>query len=165
MKKVLFVLCLAAIVFSSCKKNDSNDNPYVGTYVGQMTSTLQSQSSGEMSDSSAKQESVVISQGPGDDLMLYRVFRLAKKGEGYYTYSSSEDILGSIAGVLLQYFIPTTTAGNITSDVAQNAMKNLRVEARFSNNTLTMRLTYDWDIQQIGSTLQVGVSEFHGTKK
>lgn len=145
MKKLLPILLVLAFAFTAC----SDGTGYAGKYAGTFTF---------IKDSTTKSGNVRITNNPlsQNGLLLYGVLPLNSISTGVYQ-ASSENV-EFIAGVL-----ESIIGSNNYINTAEEAVKNIKVEATFTGNTLNMDVYYEI---QILNTLQtrVEIIKFTGTK-
>lgn len=145
MKKLLPVLLVLAFAFTAC----SDSTGYAGKYAGTFTF---------IKDSTTKSGNVRITNNPlaQNGLLLYGILPLNSISTGVYQ-ASSENV-EFIANVL-ESIIGSSNYIN----TAEEAVKNIKVDATFTGNTLNMDVYYEI---QILNTLQtrVEIIKFTGSK-
>lgn len=145
MKKLLPVLLVLAFAFTAC----SDSTGFAGKYAGTFTF---------IKDSTTKSGNVRITNNPlsQNGLLLYGVLPLNSISTGVYQ-ASSENV-EFIANVL-ESIIGSSNYIN----TAEEAVKNIKVDATFTGNTLNMDVYYEI---QILNTLQtrVEIIKFTGSK-
>lgn len=145
MKKLLPVLLVLAFAFTAC----SDSTGFAGKYTGTFTF---------IKDSTTKSGSVRITNNPlaQNGLLLYGILPLNSISTGVYQ-ASSENV-EFIANVL-ESIIGSSNYIN----TAEEAVKNIKVDATFTGNTLNMDVYYEI---QILNTLQtrVEIIKFTGSK-
>ncbi len=145
MKKLFPILLLLVFGLTACNQT----SPYAGKYNGTFTF---------IKDSKTKSGSVRMMSNPlnQEGLLLYGVLPLDPVSTGSFAANSTNDdfiaqILGTIVG------------NNSYINAAEEAVKNIKVEADFSGNTVNMVVYYEIEVL---STLQtrVEIIKFTGTK-
>lgn len=146
MKKFLPILMILIFAFTACTDNTGFAGKYAGTFTF-------------IKDSSTKSGTVVIATNPlstNSGLLLYGCLPLEKTSAN--TYLANSNNIEFVATVL-----ESIIGHNNYVNTAEEAIKNIKVEASFTGNTLNMTVYYEI---QILSTLQtrVEIIKFSGAK-
>ncbi len=146
MKRLFSILLVFVVALTAC----SDTTGYAGKYAGTFTF---------IKDSTTKTGTVIIAANPlstSNGLLLYGCLPLESTSTGNYAANSNNvefmtTVLESMVG------------SNNYINTAEEAIKNINVEAQFSGNTLNMTVYYEIEIL---STLQtrVEIIKFTGTK-
>ena len=143
MKKVILLLCVVALCFTSCKKDEENANPYVGKYKGTFTTV------GE--NNTTKEATVRITEGLGTNLMLEYVIDMKKLDEGRYECDGSNSLTTTLLSTILSLC-------GLNNEYFDGTVEKITVDARFSGDNLKMTIDYR---TSLGVTV---TSTFQGSK-
>lgn len=141
MKKVILLLCVVALCFTGCKKDETN--PYVGKYKGTFTTV------GE--NTTTKESTVRISAGIGTNLLLEYVIDMKKLDEGRYECDGSNSFTAAMLSTVLSLC-------GLNNEYFDGTVEKITVDARFSGDNLNMTIDYRTDL---GVTI---TSTFKGSK-
>lgn len=145
MKRLFPILLILAFAFTAC--NDTTG--YAGKYTGTFTF---------IKDSKTKDGSVRITSNPMNQngLLLFGILPLNSVSTGVYQASSeSEEFIGQV----LESIIGNSNYIN----TAEEAVKNIKVDASFTGNTLNMDVYYEIQILNSLQT-RVEIIKFTGSK-
>lgn len=145
MKKIVIVIFVAALALMSC----NSTNPYAGKYSGTFTFVTNNISkNGNMR---------LVSNPLTSGLLVYGVVPINPVSSNVYI---SNDNNAELVTQLLQY---VGSQNNIYNSATEQ-IKNVRVEATFSGNTVNLDMFYE--VALISDLLQTRVSivKFTGTK-
>ena len=145
MKKIIPIILLAVLALTGCQ----NQNPYAGKYSGTFTFVTNNVTK----DGNLRLVSNPLTSG----LLVYGVLPINPVSSNVYI---SNDNNAELVTQLLQY------VGNQSNiyNAATEQIKNVRVEATFSGNTVNLDMFYE--VALISNLLQTRVSivKFTGTK-
>lgn len=147
MKKVVIVLFAAVLVLTSCSSTDPNAGKYSGTFTF-------------VTNNVTKSGSVRFVSNPlTGGLLLYGVVPI-NPVSGYSNVYMSNETNAELITQLLQYIGSQSNIYN----AATEQIKNVKVEASFSGNTVSLDMFYE--VALIGDLLNTRISivKFVGTK-
>ena len=147
MKNIVIVIFAAILVLTSC----SSTNPYAGNYTGTYTF---------VTNNVTKSGSVRFVSNPlTGGLLLYGVVPI-NPVSGYSNVYMSNETNAELITQLLQYIGSQSNIYN----AATEQIKNVKVEASFSGNTVSLDMFYE--VALIGDLLNTRISivKFVGTK-
>ncbi|MBQ7490399.1 MAG: hypothetical protein IJT51_07785 [Bacteroidales bacterium] len=146
MKKLFLFVSIVAILFSGCKKKDTEEkNPYVGKYKGTFT-TIGTEGN------TTKEATITISEGLGENLKLNYVITLAKLADGRYEFDGGNNLEAELLTLVLNLC-------GLNTDYFEGTIEKVTIDARFTDSALKMTITYQTDLG-IAVT-----STFNGTKQ
>lgn len=145
MKRFIPILLILVFALTAC--NDTTG--YAGKYAGTFTF---------IKDSKTKSGTVIINNNPlaQNGLLLYGILPLTSSGTGVYQASSEN---AEFIGQILQSIV----GSNNYINTAEEAVKNIKVDASFTGNTLNMDVYYEIQILNSLQT-RVEIIKFTGTK-
>ena len=144
MKKLFFVLSVVAFIFVACGDPDPKLEVYEGTYEGLYTFG---------NDDSTQNGEIPVMNSPfGKGLLMYSALPFDTTDTvGFFRANSN--IVPTMISVL-KY---------IGVDLGQDSIKNMDATALFKDNTLTLNLTYTFELLE--AEIGVNMIKFEGTKK
>lgn len=147
MKKLFLFVTIITILFSGCKKKDSEEtNPYVGKYKGTFTTI------GQDEEATTKETTVTITEGLGENLKLNYVLTLTKISDGRYEFDGGNNLEVEILNLVLGLC-------GLNTDYFEGTVEKITIDSRFTETTLTMKIIYS-------TSLGVDItSTFTGTKQ
>ena len=147
MKKLFLFASIVAILFSGCKKKDTEEvNPYVGKYKGTFTTI------GQNDENTTKESTVTITEGLGENLKLNYVITLQKLADGRFEFDGGNNLEVEILNLVLGLC-------GLNTDYFEGTVEKITIDARFSDSALKMTIIYQTDLG-IAVT-----STFNGTKQ
>lgn len=159
MKKLFFLLCVCAIVFTSCDETQFSDETaaLAGKYKGTFTLIRQNADS---TQSEAREKTIVFKQNPlsMDNLLLEAVFEMIRTNEGVYELNQNS-MTTSLLENAFEYFNVEQYLGTSLENIH---IDDISATAIFSDNRVELKFYYH--ITLYGVEAEVVIATFVGTK-
>jgi hypothetical protein len=157
MKKLFFLLCVCAIVFTSCDETQFSDETaaLAGKYKGTFTLIRQNADS---TQSEAKEKTIVFKQNPlsMDNLLLEAVFEMIRTREGVYELDEN-NMTTALLERAIGYFNVEQYLGTTIESI-----EKISAKAIFSSDRVELKFYYN--ITLYGAEAEVVIATFVGTK-
>lgn len=157
MKKLFFLLCIAAIALTSCNESEFSDEAaaLAGKYKGTFTLIRQSADS---TQSEAKEKTIIFKQNPlsMDNLLLEAVFEMIRTREGVYELDET-NMTNTLLENAIGYFNVEQYLGTTIESI-----EKISAKAIFSNDRVELKFYYN--ITLYGAEAEVVIATFVGTK-
>lgn len=157
MKKLFFLLCIAAIALTSCNESEFSDEAaaLAGKYKGTFTLIRQSADS---TQSEAKEKTIIFKQNPlsMDNLLLEAVFEMIRTREGVYELDET-NMTTTLLENAIGYFNVEQYLGTTIESI-----EKISAKAIFSNDRVELKFYYN--ITLYGAEAEVVIATFVGTK-
>ena len=159
MKKLFFLLCIAAIALTSCNESEFSDEAaaLAGKYKGTFTLIRQNADS---TQSEAREKTIVFKQNPVsmDNLLLEAVFEMIRANEGVYELNQNS-MTTSLLENAFEYFNVEQYLGTSLENIH---IDDISARAIFSDNRVELKFYYH--ITLYGVEAEVVIATFVGTK-